>query len=261
MRMDGSAAPVSCSRCTAGCCLLATGVRIALVCLLALALAACGSKSKVRTSGPGVDRPYTVNGRTYYPMASAEGYEATGMASWYGPGFHGKSTSSGEPFNQNDLTAAHTILPFQSMIEVTNLSNGRSVVVRINDRGPFANDRIIDLSRGAAERIGLIGPGTARVHLRHVGSTSPAQRPVVSEERAPVQGRFFIQVGAFGEQGNARKAMRQSNSFGLRAQVSRTSTGLWRVLYGPVDSLDRVNDMLWRVRGRFPNAFVTSDDD
>jgi len=92
-------------------------------------------------------------------------HSSEGMASWYGPGFHGRKTASGERYNQRDLTAAHKTLPFGSMIRVINVDNGKAVVVRINDRGPFVRGRVIDLSRAAAERIGMIGQGTARVKL------------------------------------------------------------------------------------------------
>lgn len=97
-------------------------------------------------------------------------YHAVGTASWYGPGFHGRRTSSGERFDQQGLSAAHRTLPFGSTIRVTNIDNGKSVVVRINDRGPFIRGRIIDLSRGAAQRIGMMGAGTARVELASLAS-------------------------------------------------------------------------------------------
>jgi len=96
---------------------------------------------------------------------SSAAFIADGIASYYAEEFHGRKTSNGETYNMNDLTAAHPILPFGTIVKVTNKTTGRSVVVRINDRGPFLKDRIIDLSRAAAEKIGMIGPGTAEVHL------------------------------------------------------------------------------------------------
>ena len=114
-------------------------------------------------------KPYTVRGVTYVPYASATNFEEIGIASWYGPGFHGKKTSNGEIFNTRELTAAHKLLPFNTRVKVTNLENGQSVIVRINDRGPFVRDRIIDLSQAAANRIGMIKKGTAKVHLQYVG--------------------------------------------------------------------------------------------
>jgi rare lipoprotein A len=109
---------------------------------------------------------YEVFGRTYRTLESSEGYEEEGIASWYGEEFHGRSTSSGEPYDMYAMTAAHRTLPLPSYLEITNLANGRRVVVRVNDRGPFHEDRLIDVSYAAAHRLGLIGTGTARVRIR-----------------------------------------------------------------------------------------------
>jgi len=116
--------------------------------------------------GPTADA-YEVDGRTYRVLATAEGYRARGIASWYGPGFHGLPTSSGERFDQEGMTAAHRTLPLGTRVRVTNLENGKSVVVRINDRGPFKDPdrRIIDLSRRAARELEILGPGTALVEV------------------------------------------------------------------------------------------------
>lgn len=111
-----------------------------------------------------VGNPYTIKGRTYYPKESYA-HSETGIASWYGPGFHGKRTANGEIFNRNELTAAHKTLQMPSMVRVTNLENGRSIVVRINDRGPYAHGRIIDLSEKAAELLGIKAKGTAKVRV------------------------------------------------------------------------------------------------
>lgn len=121
------------------------------------------------------------------------GATQTGTASWYGPGFHGNPTSSGEIYDQNDLTAAHQTLPLGTRVVVTNIQNGRSVEVRINDRGPFVDGRIIDLSYAAARSLGLIGPGTARVRLEVVGSGSPHLQAAA----------FTVQVGSFADRENA----------------------------------------------------------
>ena len=114
-------------------------------------------------------RPYTINGKTYYPTTVSVGDTASGIASWYGPDFHGKKTSNGETYNMNAMTAAHKTLPMNTMVRVTNLSSGAQTTVRINDRGPFVAGRIIDLSKAAATSIGMIGTGTARVKLEVVG--------------------------------------------------------------------------------------------
>lgn len=145
---------------------------------LALLLSACAETNlavettKVVTrkdqdvSGPyKIGKPYQVNGVWYYPKADYE-YDETGIASWYGPGFHANQTANGEIYDENDLTAAHKTLPMPSLVRVTNLENGRSLVVRINDRGPFVNNRIIDLSRRSAQLLGIEQKGTAKVRVQ-----------------------------------------------------------------------------------------------
>ena len=119
-------------------------------------------------SAYGNPKTYSVWGKTYQVMESAAGYEEEGLASWYGEPFHGRNTSNGEIYDMYALTGAHRTLPIPTYVEVTNLSNGRSVVLRINDRGPFVEPRvrIIDVSFAAAERLGMIGPGTAPVTVR-----------------------------------------------------------------------------------------------
>lgn len=129
------------------------------------------------------------------------GFVETGIASWYGPEFHGRPTSSREIFDQNDLTAAHPTLPFGTMVLVTNLENGRQVTVRINDRGPFVKGRIIDLSYAAARMLGMIGPGTARVRLEIAGFEPP--RPELQSTG------YVLQVGSFAVQENALALFRK----------------------------------------------------
>ena len=112
-----------------------------------------------------VGKPYQVKGVWYYPQADYN-YDETGIASWYGPGFHSKATANGETYDENDLTAAHKTLPMPSLVRVTNLENGRSIVVRINDRGPFVNNRVIDMSRRGAQLLGFEQNGTAKVRVQ-----------------------------------------------------------------------------------------------
>jgi len=149
-------------------------------------------------------KPYEVRGRTYVPYTSANGFEEIGMASWYGPGFHGKLTANGERFNQNAMTAAHKLLPFGTMVRVTNLDNGKSVIVRINDRGPFLRERIVDLSKGAANNIGMVDSGTAKVHLGVAGGSSPrgfsGTRTAAASEVEP--GGVFSSGGMFNNPNN-----------------------------------------------------------
>lgn len=144
------------------------------LCGLALVLAACASQAPPRVAAPPapvphgmykVGNPYQINGVWYYPAEDLN-YEETGIASWYGQDFHGKYTANGEVFDLNGLTAAHRTLPMPSVVQVTNLENGRTLKLRVNDRGPFARGRIIDLSRRAAQLLGFDAPGTARVRVR-----------------------------------------------------------------------------------------------
>lgn len=109
---------------------------------------------------------YTVRGKRYHAMKDAKGFEQYGKASWYGPGFHGRKTANGERYDMHAMTAAHKELPLGSKIEVTNTSNGRKVVVRINDRGPFHGNRVLDLSKAAADKLGVLHQGVANVHIR-----------------------------------------------------------------------------------------------
>jgi rare lipoprotein A len=131
----------------------------------------------------------------YFP----EGGSQTGLASWYGPDFHGKLTSNKEIYDMYDMTAAHRTLPFGTQVMVTNLENGRAATVRINDRGPFVGDRIIDLSYAAARILGMIGPGTARVRLDIIRAASPP----------PGSGRWSVQAGSFISKDNASRLARE----------------------------------------------------
>jgi rare lipoprotein A len=134
---------------------------------------------------PKVGRPYEINGRWYTPAEDPD-YDETGIASWYGPTFDGKPTANGETFDQTAITAAHKTLPLPSMVEVTNLDNGRTLTLRVNDRGPFVDGRIIDLSRAAAEELGMLRAGVARVRVRYVGAAPAVTETQIAEAtRAP----------------------------------------------------------------------------
>lgn len=155
-------------------------------------------------------RPYAVQGVGYRPLASAAGYRAHGIASWYGREFHGRSTANGERYDMLAMTAAHPTLPIPSYVRVTHLANGRSVVVRINDRGPFKRGRLIDLSYVAAAKLGLIGHGSGLVEVRGIlpgGSPVPAvitTKAAPGAELAPTDA-VYLQVGAFGEAAAAQR--------------------------------------------------------
>ncbi len=160
------------------------------LCLLlvaAMGLNGCATRSGGSTPGSSVPRApsvlpdgyvksYVVFGKRYYVLGSAEGYEEKGTASWYGPNFNGRKTANGETYDMHGVTAAHKSLPLGTWVRVTNLSNQRTLDMRINDRGPFVNNRIIDLSMGAAKKLGVVGPGTAPVHVVALDG-NPARSP------------------------------------------------------------------------------------
>lgn len=182
---------------------------------------------------------YTVLGRRYHVRDSAAGYVEEGTASWYGSKFHGRRTSSGESYDMYRMTAAHRTLPLPSYARVTHLDNGRSVVVRINDRGPFHEDRLIDLSYAAATRLGVVETGTAPVRVEVIGpdaDTAGAAR----DAGAPVSGPAYIQVGAFGRFANAqemRARVQGADIRGVRVERGETAAGerVYRVRIGPLE--------------------------
>ncbi len=149
-------------------------------------------------------KPYTINGKTYYPLPSAQGYEEVCIASWYGPGFHGRLSASGEIYNMYDHTAAHKTLPIGTYVLVTNLENGKQTIVRINDRGPFVKNRCIDLSYIAAKDLGMIGKGTAKVKIVAL-SEGELTAFGIKYKNVPNfrQGNFYLQVGSFKIYNNA----------------------------------------------------------
>jgi len=154
-------------------------------------------------------RPYVVNGNIYYPMNSVPiGYTQKGIASWYGPDFHGRYTSNGEIYNMYAYTAAHKTLPMNTIVKVTNLNNGKSVIVRINDRGPFVKGRIIDLSYAAGKKIGLDITGTAPVVLKVIGFKG----------KNYVNG-YMIQIGAFLRKKGAKITANKYKKFGYNTVV------------------------------------------
>lgn len=162
--------------------------------------------------------PYEVNGKTYNVLSSAKGYHAVGVASWYGSKFHGYKTSNGEEYNMYKLTAAHKTLPLPTYLKVKNLDNGKSIIVRVNDRGPFHSGRIIDLSYAAALKLGFAQKGTANVELTAIVPDTPAPQvsPVVaatnlSPAKSDVYEGYglFIQVGAFADQLSAKNMVEQ----------------------------------------------------
>ena len=209
---------------------------------------------------------YEVFGRRYYVLDSAGGYVERGIASWYGREFHRRRTSSGEMYDMHAMTAAHKTLPLPTWVEVTNLENGRKVIVKVNDRGPFVGDRIIDLSYAAANALDMVRAGTARVEVRAIdmpASAEPAGRRAARAARRGTAKRvanvgnagarrtdaLFIQVGAFSEPANAEKLVERLRRSGFDNVFVVSDDSLHRVRVGPfhdVADYDRATDGLRR---------------
>lgn len=178
-------------------------------------------------------RPYTIRGKTYYPEIPREGWSETGLASWYAYEATSRTTANGEHFDTDELTAAHKTLPLPSIAEVTNLDTGRKVQVRVNDRGPFVDGRVIDLSREAAKSLGIFNNGTAKVRVTFLGPAGASGAP--KAYGGPVQlpddeQSFIVQVGAFSQRDNAEAA--QNRLTGARI---RDRGGLYIVYLGPYE--------------------------
>jgi rare lipoprotein A len=170
---------------------------------------------------------YDVLGVRYFVRPDSEGYREQGVASWYGAPFHGRRTSSGDVYDMHDFTAAHKTLPLPSRVRVTNLDNGRSVIVTVNDRGPFVKDRLIDLSYAAAKELGIVQSGTA-----------PVEVAALDGPREGAIDQLFLQVGAYGEEANAARLKSQLEASGVSKVVIRydgeVSPALYRVRIGPI---------------------------
>jgi rare lipoprotein A len=162
---------------------------------------------------PGTQRPYTINGKTYYPIDSADGFREQGVASWYGNPFHGRKTANGETYDMHKMTAAHKILPMNTMLLVRNLDNGRETVVRVNDRGPFARERVIDLSYAAARELDIVRPGLARIEIIAMGEAAGGAKKAGAAPAKLVhqdfkKGNYFVQIGSFLKRDNAERLAR-----------------------------------------------------
>jgi rare lipoprotein A len=188
---------------------------------------------------------YVVHGKRYNTLKTSVGYSAEGIASWYGTAFHGRRTSNGEVYDMYAMSAAHRSLPLPTYLEVTRLDNGRRVVVRVNDRGPFHSDRIIDLSYVAAAKLGMIEAGTARVRLRALDPPSTA----AAEPEA-----VYVQLGAFSSLANAQRLhsrLQEANVIGADiTPIRRFGRDLYRLRIGPLNGaaeLERLRPTLLRL--------------
>jgi peptidoglycan lytic transglycosylase len=194
------------------------------------------------------NRKYVALGREYAPDSEYKPYRAVGQATWYGRRFHGKPTASGEPYDMYAMTAAHPTLPIPSYARVTNLENGKSVIVRINDRGPFRKERLIDLSYTAAYKLNLAASGSGRVMVEainpdeyaqsqaaHAPKTGPTQTAVPVPEASGI----FLQVGAFGKRANAVALIERARTLLPDEKANLIEEdGLYRVRLGPYRNAD-----------------------
>ncbi|HHQ69137.1 MAG TPA: septal ring lytic transglycosylase RlpA family protein [Halothiobacillaceae bacterium] len=214
---------------------------------------------------------YTVFGKRYYVKSSNAYYSETGIASWYGCKFHGKPTALGETYDMYAMTAAHKTLRIPTYVEVTNLENGRVVTLRVNDRGPFVDNRIIDLSYAAAKALDMVEAGTAMVHVRVVepgipagspayGHSAVAQPAVLDVAADGIWGRsagitharwgqnVYIQIGAFAETENRLQVQRRLSQLGFDNIIVTSAGPVERVRLGPIASLNQFDDTLNRLR-------------
>jgi rare lipoprotein A len=220
-------------------------------------------RTKIRST----QRPYQINGVWYYPLPTAEGYAEKGYASWYGPGFHSRPTANGEIYDMYGVSAAHKTLPLGTHVKVTNLKNQRSLIIRVNDRGPFVAGRIIDLSYAAADQLGMARTGVVPVHVEAVQVAKQEQTAGQTywvAETVPSfrYGRFGIQIGAFQQQQNAyRLAESMGGRFADRKVTSgsdgsvtwfRVHVGLYRDMVLAKQEMENLR------RNGFPDAFVVA---
>jgi rare lipoprotein A len=171
---------------------------------------------------PATQRPYTINNITYYPIPTAEGYAEIGIASWYGPDFHGKKTSNGETYDMYAMTAAHKTLPMNTVLLVKNLDNCQETIVRVNDRGPFVRERIIDLSLSAAKALHIFNDGTARVKVIAMADKAKqhsAERNDTSTYRDLRLGEFYVQIATFTDRKNALLLQKRFSDAGYPAEI------------------------------------------
>jgi len=211
-------------------------------------------------SASGNPSSYVVNGKRYYVMRSSKNYRKKGIASWYGKKFHGRSTSSGEKYNMYSMTAAHKSLPLPTYVQVTNLKNKRSIIVKVNDRGPFHANRIIDLSYAAATKLNIISTGTGIVEVEVINpkkfkktkSTTP-KKPITIRKIAATKNDYimYLQVGAFISNTNAQQLLNKLtykfNNVRINSDASAKSK-IYRVQIGPIYSVVEADRLALKVK-------------
>jgi rare lipoprotein A len=214
-----------------------------------LAASACVPKKTVVTQPPesklkAYQKPYTVFGQRYEPLQTHAGFVQTGIASWYGPDFHGKKTSNGETYDMHAMTAAHKTLPLGVFVKVQNRDNGHEAVVRVNDRGPFVKGRIIDLSYSAAKVLGVDIVGTAPVRIEALGYRGIGGEQYKAPENYDA-GNYTVQIGSFKEYGNAERLsgeMKKRIGFSEIHMTNISGETFYRVYAGKFTSLKAAED-------------------
>lgn len=236
--------------------------------------------------------PYTVRGVRYYPMKSAHGYAENGIASWYGSENHGMQTASGSIYNMYAMSAAHKTLPLGTVVRVTNLENRRQLDVLVNDRGPFIAGRLIDLSYGAARKLGFADQGLARVHIEAIGTSgalvaeapkpapqapakpkaepretrstppAPERQTATASAEQQVNGYYYVQVGAFSQRANAEQVRSELRARGIPGTSLETRLGksgsLYVVKAGPYSTRDRAARALGDLQAIYPSSFIAA---
>jgi len=209
-----------------------------------------------------VGNPYKVGGRWYKPISDATTYDESGIASWYGRDFHGKYTANGEVYDMHALSAAHKTLPLPTLVRVTNLDNGRTVIVRVNDRGPFVKDRLIDLSYAAAKQLGYADRGTAHVRVQTLDMPAPNRENILATRSEPKTisrpdttsaGKIFIQLGAFSSRENAMRLQNELKvSFPATHAESINLGGkmLYRVRIGPFENMTTIEQTVLSLQSK-----------
>jgi len=202
----------------------------------------------------GNPKSYEVFGKRYYVLKSSKGYKQRGIASWYGSKFQGKRTSSGEPYDMHAMTAAHKTLPLPTYVRVTNLKNNRQVILKVNDRGPFHENRIIDLSHTAAVKLGIKATGTGLVEVEAIETNQTGQTSIVAQNQKqhysiPVSVKLYIQLGAFISDRNAYQLKNKTNQTLVNVQSHVSSTikegqKFYRVRIGPLKDAEQADALV-----------------
>lgn len=233
--------------------------------LTAALITGCGTKKPLPP--PVSDKTaYEVDGQIYHPMDSADGFRQQGVASWYGDPFHGEKTANCEVYSMYAMTAAHKTLPFGTMLAVTNKENNKTTIVRVNDRGPYCRDRIIDLSYSAAQEIDMTRKGTAPVEIVALGKDEDVIKNLEGRARGNLYftGDFTVQAGCFGDKGNAERVKASLESVVQDVQIAplkKDGNTLYRVRVGRFTSIQKAQQVEQKlIDNGFDNVYTVTWD-